>query len=86
MDRRHDPRTLLLMEVPLQPHVLSLMAHRAQPTLREGPNAFKDRGAGYCVFNDLAVCASHALHQGVSRVLIVDLDVHQGWHRTFQAS
>ena len=36
-------------------------------------------GSGYCVFNDLAVAARSMLDDNrVSRVLIVDLDVHQG--------
>lgn len=36
-------------------------------------------GEGYCVFNDLAVVALHLIDTGqVSRVAIVDLDVHQG--------
>ena len=42
-------------------------------------HAHRDFGSGYCVFNDLAVCALHALENlGVERVAIVDLDVHQG--------
>ena len=36
-------------------------------------------GAGYCVFNDVAVAAQYLLDRGlVGRILIVDLDVHQG--------
>jgi acetoin utilization deacetylase AcuC-like enzyme len=35
-------------------------------------------GSGFCVFNDLAVAAHAALADGVERVLIVDVDVHQG--------
>jgi len=36
-------------------------------------------GSGYCVFNDLAICARYAVQNlGVQRVLILDLDVHQG--------
>ena len=36
-------------------------------------------GAGYCVFNDVAVAAHYLLHRGLAnRILIVDLDVHQG--------
>ncbi|WP_234034967.1 histone deacetylase family protein [Aurantiacibacter sediminis] len=42
-------------------------------------HALHDSGAGYCVFNDLAVTANRLLATGeASRVLIVDLDVHQG--------
>ena len=36
-------------------------------------------GAGYCVFNDVAVAAKYLLERGLAgRILIVDLDVHQG--------
>ena len=38
-----------------------------------------DGGAGYCVFNDVAVAAKYLLNKGfANRILIVDLDVHQG--------
>ena len=38
-----------------------------------------DGGAGYCVFNDVAVAAKYLLKRGLAnRILIVDLDVHQG--------
>jgi acetoin utilization deacetylase AcuC-like enzyme len=38
-----------------------------------------DGGAGYCVFNDVAVAANYLLSKGlVKKILIVDLDVHQG--------
>ena len=42
-------------------------------------HALPDSGAGFCVFNDLAVAALRLLGEGdVRRILIVDLDVHQG--------
>ena len=47
-------------------------------------HAHADRGAGYCVFNDTAVAArlmqaeAHRLRRGLLRVLVIDLDVHQG--------
>ena len=42
-------------------------------------HALHDTGAGYCVFNDLAVTANRLIAQGdARRILIVDLDVHQG--------
>lgn len=44
-------------------------------------HAFYDYGEGFCVFNDLAIAAILALReypQVVRRVLVVDLDVHQG--------
>jgi len=38
-----------------------------------------DTGAGYCVFNDLAIAAVRLTAEGLAkRVLIVDCDVHQG--------
>jgi acetoin utilization deacetylase AcuC-like enzyme len=42
-------------------------------------HAFRSGGAGFCVFNDVAVAAMVLLTEGsVMRVLVVDLDVHQG--------
>ena len=42
-------------------------------------HALADTGAGYCVFNDLAIAAIRLVEEGtVGRVLIVDCDVHQG--------
>jgi acetoin utilization deacetylase AcuC-like enzyme len=42
-------------------------------------HAFEERGEGFCVFNDLAVASRKALIEGwAKRILIVDLDVHQG--------
>ncbi|MEO1090072.1 MAG: histone deacetylase [Pseudomonadota bacterium] len=42
-------------------------------------HAFADAGTGFCVFNDVAVAAAVLLAEGrVRRVLVVDLDVHQG--------
>ena len=42
-------------------------------------HAFADEGAGYCVFNDLAVTIQWLRRDGrVRRAAIIDLDVHQG--------
>jgi len=42
-------------------------------------HALAETGAGYCVFNDLAVAAVRCVEEGrAARVLIVDCDVHQG--------
>ena len=42
-------------------------------------HANSQEGAGYCVFNDVAVAAQYLLDRGLAgRILIVDLDVHQG--------
>lgn len=42
-------------------------------------HAYRDRGEGFCLLNDIAI-ASHWLldHTEVSKILVVDLDVHQG--------
>ena len=42
-------------------------------------HAYYDFGSGYCIFNDLAICALRALQSPlIKRILILDLDVHQG--------
>ena len=42
-------------------------------------HAHADRGEGFCVFNDFAVSALKILNEKrVSKILIIDLDVHQG--------
>jgi acetoin utilization deacetylase AcuC-like enzyme len=42
-------------------------------------HAFRDRGEGYCVFNDSAVAARAMQAEGrARRVLVIDCDVHQG--------
>ncbi|WP_311269193.1 histone deacetylase [Sphingobium sp. WCS2017Hpa-17] len=42
-------------------------------------HALADTGAGYCVFNDLAIAANRLIVEGdAARILILDLDVHQG--------
>jgi acetoin utilization deacetylase AcuC-like enzyme len=42
-------------------------------------HALPDGGAGYCIFNDLAVAGARLLAEGrCKRLAVVDLDVHQG--------
>lgn len=42
-------------------------------------HAFSNRGEGFCILNDLAITANYLLKYKIARkVLIVDLDVHQG--------
>ena len=42
-------------------------------------HAFRDRGEGYCVFNDVAVAATVLLRDGaIARAAVIDCDVHQG--------
>ncbi len=42
-------------------------------------HAFADRGEGFCMINDIAVAANFLLQQQIfKKILIIDLDVHQG--------
>jgi acetoin utilization deacetylase AcuC-like enzyme len=42
-------------------------------------HAFPSYGSGFCIFNDLAIASQVLQQQGlVKKILIVDLDVHQG--------
>ncbi len=47
-------------------------------------HAYANKGSGFCVFNDTAVASRlmqaewHRRHRAALRVLVVDLDVHQG--------
>jgi len=42
-------------------------------------HAFRDRGEGFCVFNDAAIAArAMQAEAGIARVAVIDCDVHQG--------
>jgi acetoin utilization deacetylase AcuC-like enzyme len=44
-----------------------------------GHHAERDRAMGFCLFNNVAVAAAHAIAElGVERVLVLDWDVHHG--------
>ena len=44
-----------------------------------GHHARPDQGMGFCIFNNVAVAATHALEvHGLERVAIIDFDVHHG--------
>lgn len=58
---------------------LALQHGMALNTAGGSHHARRSQGAGYCVFNDVAVAASVLLSEReVGRVLVIDLDVHQG--------
>jgi acetoin utilization deacetylase AcuC-like enzyme len=42
-------------------------------------HAFRNKGGGFCLFNDVAVASYYALEKfNMDQILVVDLDVHQG--------
>jgi acetoin utilization deacetylase AcuC-like enzyme len=42
-------------------------------------HAFTNRGEGFCLLNDIAIAANYLVLEGLAkRILVVDLDVHQG--------
>ena len=41
-------------------------------------HAYRDKGSGFCVFNDAAVATKYIQAIQATRVAIIDLDVHQG--------
>jgi acetoin utilization deacetylase AcuC-like enzyme len=43
-----------------------------------GHHATSGRGMGFCIFNTIATAAAHALARGITRVVVVDWDVHHG--------
>lgn len=56
---------------------LAIVHGYAANTAGGSHHALSDTGAGYCIFNDLAI-AAHVLAGEGRRVLVVDCDVHQG--------
>jgi acetoin utilization deacetylase AcuC-like enzyme len=71
-------------------HAAGGAVHATERLLRDGGFAFcglrppghhaeRDRAMGFCLFNNVAVAAAHAIAEcGVERVLILDWDVHHG--------
>lgn len=43
-----------------------------------GHHAERNRAMGFCLFNNIAIMAAHARRRGLTRVAIVDYDVHHG--------
>ena len=71
-------------------HAAGGAVHATERLLREGGFAFcglrppghhaeRDRAMGFCLFNNVAVAAAHAIAEcGAERVLVLDWDVHHG--------
>jgi acetoin utilization deacetylase AcuC-like enzyme len=43
-----------------------------------GHHAERDKAMGFCLFNSVAVAAAAAIARGLTRVAVVDIDVHHG--------
>lgn len=73
-------RTLRIAGGSLQALDLALETRGIAGNLAGGTHhAYRDFGSGYCIFNDVALCAMNALQQKKDqRMLSLDLDVHQG--------
>lgn len=73
-------RTLTIAGGSIQALHSAIKESRVAGNLAGGTHhAFADHGEGFCVFNDLAICARIAQKEyGISRIAIIDCDVHQG--------
>lgn len=59
--------------MPLNPHSCVVRRNAG------GRHAFRGEGAGFCVFDDLAIAIEWARSHGrIRRAAVIDLDVHQG--------
>ena len=41
-------------------------------------HAKREKGEGFCIYNDVAICAQKLLKKGLKRILILDTDAHAG--------
>lgn len=72
-------RELVITNGTLQAALFALQYGVAMNIAGGTHHAFSNRGEGFCLLNDIAVAANTLLARGLCRkVLIVDLDVHQG--------
>ena len=59
-------------------HVLDRRGRACAFVRPPGHHAERGRAMGFCLFNNIAVAAAHALARGTRKVAIVDYDVHHG--------
>ncbi|HMQ00275.1 MAG TPA: histone deacetylase [Cyclobacteriaceae bacterium] len=72
-------RELVIMQGTLQCAIYALQYGVAMNIAGGTHHAFSNKGEGFCLLNDIAIAANYLLHeQLVNRILVVDLDVHQG--------
>lgn len=59
--------------------IVQSMATRVFALVRPpGHHAERDRAMGFCLYNNVAAAAAHALALGMQRVVVMDYDVHHG--------
>lgn len=72
-------RELILAEATWQCAQKALQVGMSFNTAGGTHHAFADHGEGFCLLNDVAIAAANLRHEGLARrILIIDLDVHQG--------
>lgn len=72
-------RELIIMNGTVQATHFALQIGVAMNIAGGTHHAFSDRGEGFCLLNDIAIGAAYLVHEGLAKkVLVVDLDVHQG--------
>ena len=72
-------RELTIMQGTLEAALFALEFGVAMNIAGGTHHAYKDKGEGFCLLNDIAIAANYLLHhQLASRILVIDLDVHQG--------
>jgi acetoin utilization deacetylase AcuC-like enzyme len=64
---------------PRAAHLSDLTPRAALALVRPpGHHALRDRAMGFCLLNNVAIAVAHALDRGLTRVAVVDYDVHHG--------
>ncbi len=72
-------REFMLAEATWQCALKALSTGRSFNIAGGTHHAFSDHGEGFCLLNDIAIAAANLRHENkAQRILIVDLDVHQG--------
>lgn len=79
LDSRLVQRETIIAQGTLQCSLYALENGVAMNIAGGTHHAYADRGEGFCLLNDQAIAAQYLLDHGLARrVLVVDLDVHQG--------
>ena len=79
LDKKVVDRELFIMNGTLECARYALQFGVAMNIAGGTHHAFTNRGAGFCLLNDIAIAANFLLEKNlVKKILVVDLDVHQG--------